>query len=75
MDLFAVKLNCGDMSAENLTYFESTGSETGTCSVKICPVSDNICCGLYPISGRDDSCVVVINVAINLEISDHVKND
>ena len=39
------------------------------------PVSDSICCGLYPVSGRDDSCAVVINVAINLEISDHVKND
>merc|ERR1712038_261819 len=37
------KINCGNVIAENLTYFESTGSEDGGCSVKICPVNDNIC--------------------------------
>jgi len=38
---FAIK--CGTTVAENNTYFESGGSESGGCSVKICPCSDNIC--------------------------------
>jgi len=36
-------LNCGATSSENNTYFESTGSETGSCNLKICPCNDNIC--------------------------------
>jgi len=34
---------CGDTVSENNTYFESSGSEVGSCTVKICPCSDNIC--------------------------------
>ena len=29
-------VSCGASSAENCTYFESTGSESGSCSVDIC---------------------------------------
>ena len=34
---------CGQTIAENNTYFESQGSESGNCALKICPCSDNIC--------------------------------
>jgi len=37
------KVKCGETIAENITYFESTGDEDGACSIKVCPVSDNIC--------------------------------
>ena len=40
---FTVSIKCGTTVAENNTYFESGGSESGSCSVKICPCSDNIC--------------------------------
>merc|ERR1719445_2730462 len=40
-------LNCGATSSENNTYFESTGSETGSCNLKICPCNDNICQVLF----------------------------
>ena len=40
---FTVAIKCGTTVAENNTYFESGGSESGGCSVKICPCSDNIC--------------------------------
>lgn len=36
-------LSCGDSSAENCTYFQSTGSEIGQCSITVCPCNDNIC--------------------------------
>jgi len=36
-------LNCGSTSTENNTYFESRGSESGSCRLKICPCNDNIC--------------------------------
>lgn len=36
-------LNCGGTSSENNTYFESTGSDSGSCTAKICPCNDNIC--------------------------------
>ena len=47
------------------------------CLLVVCQASSgNIFCGLHPVGGRrDDGCDVVINVAINLKISDHVKND
>ena len=38
-----VALNCGSTSTENNTYFESRGSESGSCRLKICPCNDNIC--------------------------------
>ena len=34
---------CGSSTSENCTYFESTGSESGSCSIDICRCSDNIC--------------------------------
>ena len=40
---FTVAIKCGTTVAENNTYFESGGSESGSCTVKICPCSDNIC--------------------------------
>ena len=40
---FSVSVKCGTTIAENNTYFESGGSETGGCSVTVCPCSDNIC--------------------------------
>ena len=41
--IIAVQLSCGQMSSENCTYFQSSGSEVGQCRIKICPCSDNIC--------------------------------
>ena len=41
--LFSVALNCGQQSSENNTYFESKGTESGSCTLKICPCNDNIC--------------------------------
>lgn len=38
---FAVK--CGTTISENNTYFESGGSETGNCKLKLCPCNNNIC--------------------------------
>eukprot|EP00093_Oithona_nana_P004330 04330.XXX_134142_132652_1 [CDS] Oithona nana genome sequencing. len=34
---------CGAEASENCTYFQSSGTETGQCRLKICPCSDNIC--------------------------------
>merc|ERR1711953_419741 len=36
-------LNCGEKSSQNNTYFESDGSEVGSCNVKICPMNSDIC--------------------------------
>jgi len=36
-------LSCGSSISENNTYWESGGSESGSCDVTICPCSDNIC--------------------------------
>jgi len=36
-------LSCGSTIAENNTYWESGGSEVGSCGVTICPCSTNIC--------------------------------
>ena len=41
--IFLVALNCGEKSSQNNTYFESDGSEVGSCNVKICPMNSNIC--------------------------------
>ena len=41
--LFSVSLSCGSTIAENNTYWESGGSEVGSCGVTICPCSTNIC--------------------------------
>ncbi len=38
-----VTLRCGSSSNENCTYFESSGSEIGGCSVKICQCDSNVC--------------------------------
>ena len=38
-----VTVRCGAQSRENCTYFESTGSEIGQCSVKICRCDTNVC--------------------------------
>jgi len=35
-------IRCGGSSSENNTYFQSTGTETGSCNVNICP-GDHIC--------------------------------
>ena len=34
---------CGQISSENCTYFQSSGTEVGQCRLKICPCNDNIC--------------------------------
>jgi len=34
---------CGDVVAENGTYFESSGTPTGQCNLKVCKCDDNIC--------------------------------
>ncbi|XP_059097889.1 uncharacterized protein LOC131892134 [Tigriopus californicus] len=36
-------LGCGSTSSQNCTYFESTGTEAGSCRMKICPCNGNIC--------------------------------
>merc|ERR1711936_42063 len=36
-------LGCGSTVSENNTYFVSSGSTTGSCTLKICECSDNIC--------------------------------
>ena len=41
--LFLVALNCGETSSQNNTYFESDGSEVGSCNLKICSMNSNIC--------------------------------
>ena len=41
--LFLVSLSCGSTISENNTYWESGGSEVGSCGVTICPCSTNIC--------------------------------
>ncbi len=38
-----VTLNCGGVSNENCTYFDSSGPMAGGCSAKVCPCGDNIC--------------------------------
>ena len=40
---FSVTLGCGSTVSENNTYFVSSGSTTGSCTLKICECSDNIC--------------------------------
>ena len=40
---FSVILRCGDKSNENCTYFESTGSELGACSLKVCRCDSSVC--------------------------------
>lgn len=34
---------CGDTISQNNTYFESRGSESGSCTLKICKCSTNVC--------------------------------
>lgn len=36
-------INCGEMTNENCTYFESSGATAGSCQAEICPCNDNIC--------------------------------
>ncbi|XP_040568463.1 uncharacterized protein [Lepeophtheirus salmonis] len=38
-----ISLGCGGMSSSNNTYFTSSGTETGMCSVTICPCDSNVC--------------------------------
>jgi len=33
-------IRCGGSSSENNTYFQSTGTETGSCNVNICPLAE-----------------------------------
>merc|ERR1711976_1015967 len=35
-------IRCGGSSSENNTYFQSTGTDTGSCNVQICP-REHIC--------------------------------
>ena len=41
--LYAVSVNCGGMSSENCTYFDSDTTMAGGCQATICPCNDNIC--------------------------------
>lgn len=34
---------CGDTTSQNGTYFESSGSPTGACNLKVCPCQNDIC--------------------------------
>jgi len=57
-------VRCGAESRENCTYFESTGSEVGPCSVKICKCDENVCqlrldFSRFVISGPSTSTVSV----------------
>ena len=45
-------------TSENCTYFESQGTESGSCSATVCPVSSNICqmrldFNMFSLSGPD----------------------
>ncbi len=40
---FAVTLNCGGMTNENCTYFNSETIQAGSCKATVCPCNDNIC--------------------------------
>ena len=40
---FLVIGRCGDTISQNNTYFESRGSESGSCTLKICKCSTNVC--------------------------------
>jgi len=60
-------LSCGSTIAENNTYWESGGSETGSCGVTICPCSDNICrlrldFDSFTIAGPSTLTVTTVNV-------------
>ncbi len=44
-------MNCGDVTTENCTYFDSSSPRAGACSVMICPCNDNIC-QVRDLSGR-----------------------
>ena len=38
-----VTIRCGETKNENCTYFESSGTESGACRVKICKCDPNVC--------------------------------
>ncbi len=40
---FSVTGSCGGSSNENNTYFESSGTDSGTCAYEICKCQKNIC--------------------------------
>ena len=40
---FSVALGCGSTVSENNTYFVSSSTTSGACTLKICECSDNIC--------------------------------
>ncbi len=44
MFLLIETLGCGDVTAENCTYFDSDSTTaSGGCTATICPCNDNIC--------------------------------
>ncbi len=54
--ILTVTINCGEMSNENCTYFESNSPMPGGCSAKICPCNNNIC-------------QVIINYTVFMDVS------
>ncbi len=60
--LISVIARCGDTLTENNTYFESSGSETGSCRFTICKTGNNICqvftfASVYVYLGRSISII------------------
>ncbi len=41
--IYLVDINCGAMSNENCTYFESNSPTAGGCTATICPCNNDIC--------------------------------
>ncbi len=39
----SVTIGCGGSTSENCTYFEYTGSNTGSCNARVCKLSSAIC--------------------------------
>lgn len=63
--------SCGASFSENCTYFENAGGQPGSCSLEVCPSTDNICqlrldFDMFVISGPStlsDSVGVTLNGA------------
>ena len=40
---YLVTIRCGMQTSENCTYFESQGTEDGSCTANICRINSNVC--------------------------------
>jgi hypothetical protein len=62
--MVSVSLNCGGSSSQNCTYFVSTGTEVGECTMSVCPCNNNICqlrldFNTFSITGPDTATATV----------------